>query len=44
MEEGQVTVDGATHLLPQPFLVVATQNPWRWRAPTPSRKRSVTDS
>ncbi|WP_402468143.1 AAA family ATPase [Isoptericola aurantiacus] len=27
MEEGQVTVDGATHLLPQPFLVVATQNP-----------------
>ncbi|WP_076681229.1 MoxR family ATPase [Microbacterium sp. RU33B] len=27
MEEGQVTVDGQTHLLPQPFLVVATQNP-----------------
>lgn len=27
MEEGQVTVDGATHLLPKPFLVVATQNP-----------------
>ncbi len=27
MEEGQVTVDGMTHLLPQPFLVVATQNP-----------------
>ncbi|MFC5434896.1 AAA family ATPase [Microbacterium suwonense] len=27
MEEGQVTVDGATHPLPQPFLVVATQNP-----------------
>ena len=27
MEEGQVTVDGATHLLPEPFLVVATQNP-----------------
>lgn len=27
MEEGQVTVDGATHLLPDPFLVVATQNP-----------------
>lgn len=27
MEEGQVTVDGATHPLPDPFLVVATQNP-----------------
>ncbi|MGO2748190.1 AAA family ATPase [Microbacterium sp.] len=27
MEEGQVTVDGRTHLLPDPFLVVATQNP-----------------
>ncbi|WP_439592298.1 AAA family ATPase [Microbacterium sp.] len=27
MEEGQVTVDGRTHPLPQPFLVVATQNP-----------------
>jgi len=27
MEEGQVTVDGRTHRLPEPFLVVATQNP-----------------
>lgn len=27
MEERQVTVDGVTHHLPQPFLVVATQNP-----------------
>jgi len=27
MEEGQVTVDGTTHVLPDPFLVVATQNP-----------------
>jgi MoxR-like ATPase len=27
MEEGQVTVDGHTHRLPDPFLVVATQNP-----------------
>jgi MoxR-like ATPase len=27
MGEGQVTVDGATHPLPQPFLVLATQNP-----------------
>ena len=27
MEEGQVTADGQTHILPQPFLVMATQNP-----------------
>ena len=27
MEEGQVTVDGSTWPLPEPFLVVATQNP-----------------
>lgn len=27
MAEGQVTVDGQTHALPQPFFVVATQNP-----------------
>ncbi len=27
MEEGQVTVDGVTHQVPSPFMVVATQNP-----------------
>ncbi|MEM7095662.1 MAG: MoxR family ATPase [Actinomycetota bacterium] len=27
MEERQVTIDGVTHELPQPFLVIATQNP-----------------
>ena len=27
MEEGQVTVDGTTHKLPSPFIVIATQNP-----------------
>ena len=27
MEEGQVTVDGVTHQLPKPFVVIATQNP-----------------
>ena len=27
MEEGRVTVDGTTHPIPQPFLVIATQNP-----------------
>jgi MoxR-like ATPase len=27
MEEGHVTVDGVTHDVPQPFMVIATQNP-----------------
>src|SRR5687767_4893794 len=27
MEERQATVDGVTHMMPSPFLVVATQNP-----------------
>jgi len=27
MEEGQVTVDGVSHVIPRPFLVFATQNP-----------------
>jgi len=27
MEEGQVTADGATYPLPEPFFVIATQNP-----------------
>ncbi|MEO7329128.1 MAG: AAA family ATPase, partial [Minicystis sp.] len=27
MSEAQATVDGVTHLLPQPFFVIATQNP-----------------
>lgn len=27
MEEGQVTVDGVSHRLPRPYMVVATQNP-----------------
>ena len=27
MEEGQVTVENQTHALPQPFFVIATQNP-----------------
>jgi MoxR-like ATPase len=28
MQEHTVTVDGQTHRLPDPFLVIATQNPW----------------
>src|SRR3972149_2303781 len=27
MEERQITVDGVTHILPEPFIVMATQNP-----------------
>jgi len=27
MEEGQVTVDGISHVIPEPFIVIATQNP-----------------
>jgi len=27
MEEGQVTVDGVSYIIPQPFMVIATQNP-----------------
>ncbi len=27
MEEGSITVDGVTHTVPQPYLVIATQNP-----------------
>lgn len=27
MEEGQVTAEGRTHILPKPFFVIATQNP-----------------
>jgi MoxR-like ATPase len=27
MDEGQITVDGRTHMLPSPFIVLATQNP-----------------
>jgi MoxR-like ATPase len=27
MQEGQVTIEGATHPLPRPFIVLATQNP-----------------
>ncbi len=30
MSEGQVSVDGQTHMLPRPFLVIATQNPFEF--------------
>jgi MoxR-like ATPase len=35
MEERQVTVDGTTHMLPQPFMVVATQNPIEYEGTFP---------
>jgi MoxR-like ATPase len=35
MQEGQVTVDGEGHALPEPFLVVATQNPVEYEGTYP---------
>ena len=35
MEEGQVTVDGVSHPVPRPFLVIATQNPAGASGPQP---------
>ena len=35
MEEHQVTVDGMTHMLAQPFLVLATQNPIEYEGTFP---------
>jgi MoxR-like ATPase len=35
MEERQVTVDGRTHTLPQPFMVLATQNPIEYEGTFP---------
>lgn len=35
MEERQITVDGITHLLPRPFMVLATQNPIEYEGTFP---------
>ncbi len=35
MEERQITVDGVTHALPSPFLVLATQNPIEYEGTFP---------
>jgi len=35
MEEKQVTVDGETHMLPHPFMVLATQNPIEYEGTFP---------
>jgi MoxR-like ATPase len=35
MSEGQVSVDGKTHALPLPFMVIATQNPFEFEGTYP---------
>jgi len=35
MQEGQVTLDGETHILPSPFVVLATQNPIEYEGTFP---------
>lgn len=35
MEERQVTVDGVTHLMPKPYIVLATQNPIEYEGTFP---------
>ena len=35
MEERQVTVDGVTHIIPKPFMVLATQNPIEYEGTFP---------
>ena len=35
MEEHQVTVDGVTHIMPRPFMVLATQNPIEYEGTFP---------
>ncbi len=35
MEESQVTVDGETHMLPKPFVVLATENPIEYEGTFP---------
>jgi len=35
MEEKQITIDGQTRVVPQPFLVIATQNPFEYQGTFP---------
>ncbi|WP_372430359.1 AAA family ATPase [Janibacter melonis] len=44
MEEHQVTVDGQTHALPHPFMIMATQNPVEMEGTYPCPRRSATAS
>lgn len=41
MEEKQVTVDGVTHSIPRPFLVLATQNPVEYLGTNPLPEAQV---
>jgi MoxR-like ATPase len=41
MEEAQVTVDGVTHNLPRPFMVLATQNPIEYEGTFPLPEAQV---
>jgi MoxR-like ATPase len=41
MAEGQVTIDGTTHPLPRPFLVLATQNPIEFEGTYPLPEAQV---
>ena len=42
MEEGKVTVDGQTMPVPDPFMVIATQNPAGYVGTYPCRRLSLT--
>ena len=44
MEEGHVTVDGITHPVPHPFMVIATQNPIEQAGTYACPRRSSTAS
>jgi len=41
MQEGQVTLEGETHPLPQPFIVIATQNPIEYEGTFPLPEAQV---
>jgi MoxR-like ATPase len=41
MEERQISVDGITHLMPRPFLVLATQNPIEYEGTFPLPEAQV---
>ena len=44
MAEQQVSIEGATRPLPQPFMVLATQNPVEYNGPIPCPRRNWTAS
>jgi MoxR-like ATPase len=44
MQERQVTIEGVTHLLEPPFLVIATQNPIEYEGVFSCPSRSSTGS